>query len=150
MKKKLVAIIFLFIILVHSTVIFGEEFKHIEIFDPKQEKVVKVVKLNPEIHNMVAKWIKNVDGIYGKSNPLTNDGYAIRVPLYPSVKVDKKWLNADVNDVYIIVPAHDTPFLMILDNENKLLCFPFKGDINILSKVLDFNLTTGRSFSCVN
>jgi len=143
MKKKILAIIFLFIILLHSIVVFAEEFKYVEIFDPKQEKVVKVVELNSEIHNTVTKWIKDVDAIYGKSNPLTDDGYAIRVPLYPAVKVHGKWLNTVVNDVYIIIPEHDTPFFMILDSENKLLCFPFKGDVNALSKMLNFKLKIG-------
>ncbi|MCB2293418.1 hypothetical protein LGK95_07770 [Clostridium algoriphilum] len=150
MKKKILAIIVLFIILLHPTVIFAEGFKDVEIFDPKQEKVVKVVKLNPKINNMVTEWIKNVDAIYGKSNPLTDDGYAVRVPLYPSVTVQNKNLNTVVNDVYIIVPKHETPFLMIFDNENRLLCYPFKGDINTLSKVLNFKLETGRSFSFLN
>jgi len=143
MKKKILAVLFLFIIIWHSAAISAEEYNCVEIFDPKQNKVVKVVELNAKIHNMVSSWIKDVDGIYGKSNPLTNDGYAIRVPLYPAVKVQGKWLNAIVNDVYIIIPQHDAPFYMIFDNDDKLLCFPFNGNINDLSKVLDFKLKSG-------
>ena len=143
MNKKILAVLFLFIIMWHSVVISAEGFKCVEIFDPKQDKVVKVVELNEEIHNMVSSWIKDVDNIYGKNNPITNDGYAIRVPLYPAVKVQGKWLNALVNDVYIIIPEHDTPFYMVFDNDNRLLCFPFKGNINKLSKVLDFKLKNG-------
>ncbi|MBZ9609243.1 hypothetical protein G9F73_015740 [Clostridium estertheticum] len=140
MTKKILAIMFLFIMLLHSTMVRAEELKYIEIFDPKQQKVVKVVQLNPEIHNMVESFIKNVDNIYGKSNPLTNDGYAIRIPLYPAVKVQRECLNALVYEVYIIIPEKDPPFFMIFEDENRLLCFPFKGDINSLSKILDFKL----------
>jgi len=143
MKKKILVVLFLFIIIWHSAAISAEEYKSVEIFDPKQEKVVKVVELNAKIHNMVSSWIKDVEGIYGKSNPLTNDGYAIRVPLYPAVKVQGKWLNAIVNDVYIIIPEHDAPFYMIFDNDDKLLCFPFNGNINELAKVLNFKLKSG-------
>ncbi|MGH4050654.1 MAG: hypothetical protein ACREVX_04760 [Clostridium sp.] len=140
MNKKILAIIFLFIFSLHSTMVFAQEFKYVEIFDPKQEKVVKLVQLNEDINNMVTAWIKDVDDIYGKSNPITNDGYAIRVPLDPKVRVQGKCLNILVNDVYIIIPEKDMPFFIIFDDENKLLCYPFKGDIDVLSKILDFKL----------
>ena len=140
MRKKILAIIFLFIILLNSAVVFAEGFKYVEIFDPKQDKVVKVVQLNDEIHNMVVSLIEDLDSIYGKSNPLTDDGYAIRVPIYPAVKIQGKCLNALVDNVYIIIPENDVPFFMIFEDENKLLCYPFKGNINTLSKILNFQL----------
>ena len=141
MIKKRLAVMFLFItIIFHSTVIHAEGFKYVEIFDPKQDKVVKVVQLNTEIHNMVAGWIKDVDGFYGKNNPLRDDGYAIRIPLYPAVKVNGKCLNTLVSEVYIIIPEKDPPFFMIFENVDRLLCFPFNGNIEALSKVLDFKL----------
>ena len=140
MIKKILSVMFLFIMLLNSTVVRAEGLKYAEIFDPKQEKVVKVVQLNPEIHNMVASSIKNVDNIYAKSDPVTDDGYAIKIPLDPPVKVQRECLNALINEVYIIIPENDTPFFMVFENENKVLYFPFKGDINSLSKVLDFNL----------
>lgn len=140
MIKKILSVMFLFVMLLNSTVVRAEGLKYAEIFDPKQEKVVKVVQLNPEIHNMVESFIKNVDNIYAKSEPLTDDGYAIKIPLDPAVNVQRQCLNALINEVYIIIPKNDTPFFMVFENEDKLLCFPFKGDINSLSKVLDFNL----------
>ena len=140
MIKKIPVVIFLLIIIMSSKVIHAEGFKYVEIFDPKQAKVVKVVQLNTEINNMVSTWIKNIDGIYGKNNPVTEDGYAIKIPLNPSVKVQGKWLNTLVNEVYIILPENDPPFFMIFENKDKLSCFPFKGDVNTFSKILDFNL----------
>lgn len=81
-----------------------------------------------------------MNGIYGKNDPVTQDGYAIKIPLDPAVKVQGKWLNALINEVYIIIPENDPPFFMIFQNENKLSCFSFNGNIDTLSKVLDFNL----------
>lgn len=130
----------LLIMFLHSTVIYADEFKYVEIFDPKQDKVVKAVQLNKEIHNMVERWIRDIDGIYGKFDPFTDDGYAIRIPLDHDVKVQEEWLNALVNEVYIIIPEHDPPFFVIFENGNKLCCFTFNGDIDALSKVLDFKL----------
>ena len=98
--------------------------------------------MNTEINNMVANSIKNVDDIYGKNNPLTDDGYAIRIPLSPAVKVQGKGLTSLVQQVYIIIPEKQPPFFMILENEDKAICFPFKGDIDKLSNVLDFQLSS--------
>ena len=145
MNKKILAIIFLFIFILHSfilnsIVVFAQEVKYVEIFDPKQDKVVKLVRLNEDIHNMVTAWIKDVDKIYGKSNPITNDGYAIRVPLDPEVRIQGKFINELVNNVYIIIPENDPPFFIIFDDDNKLFCYPFNGDINELSKILNFKL----------
>ena len=81
-----------------------------------------------------------MDSLYAKNNPLTDDGYAIRVPIYPAVMVQGKCLNALVDNVFIIIPQHDAPFFMIFEDDNKLLCFPFKGNVNNLSKILDFKL----------
>ncbi|MBU3189384.1 hypothetical protein K9O30_09760 [Clostridium bowmanii] len=139
MRKKTIAIIFLFIMM-YSIVVSAEGFKYAEIFDPKQDKVVKVVQMNRKIHKIVSRYIKDVDALYGKYNPLTDDGYAIKIPLYPVVKVQGKCLNALVNEVYIIIPENNPPFFMIFENRDKLLCFPFKGDIDKLSKALDFEL----------
>jgi hypothetical protein len=61
----------------HTKYANAEDFKYVEIFDPKQDKVVKVVQSNAEIHSIIGSWIKNLQGIYGKSDPLTDDGYAI-------------------------------------------------------------------------
>ena len=139
MKKKIPIIVVLIIILMHSTIISAEGFNHIEIFDAKQDKVVKVVQSNKEIHDMVAGWINGVDSIYAKNDPVTNDGYAIKISLEPAVKVHGKALNSLVNEIYIIIPENDPPFFMAFEGENKLSCFPFKEEnINILLKSLDF------------
>ena len=144
MTKKFTVILFLFIMIMNSITINAEEFKYAEIFDSQQDKVVKVVQMNSEIHNMVVNWIKNVDNIYGKNDPLTDDGYAIRVPLSPEVKVQGKWLNCLVKQVYIIIPEKQPPFFMILENDEKAFCFPFKGNIDELSRILNFELSADK------
>ena len=147
MIKKIPIIALLLILFMSSTVVSAQEFNYVEIFNPKQDKVVKVVQLNTEIYNMGSTWIKNIDGIYGENDPVTEDGYAIKIPLNPAIKVDTNWLNALVNEVYIIIPENAPPFLMVFEDKNRLLCFPFNDDINKLSKVLDFNLKNNSKFN---
>jgi len=140
MIKKLVTLLSFCFILLFPIYANANDFKYIEIFDPKQNKVVKVVQSNPEIQNMVTTWITNIQGIYGKNDPATDDGYALRIPLDPAVTVDCKWLNATVSEVFIIIPEKEPPFYGIFLNENKLMFYPFNGDIDMLSKSLDFKL----------
>lgn len=141
LKKLLIALVFLHILL-FSIYVNAQDFKYVEIFDPKQNKVVKIVQLNEQTQNMVTSWIMNIEGIYGKNDPATDDGYVVKIPLNPAVKVHCKTLNTLVSEVYILIPESDPPFYMIFEDENKLVCYPFNGDIDMLSKNLDFDLKT--------
>jgi len=63
LKKELAITIFiLFIIIINPTAVCADVSEHIEIFDPKQDRVVKIVQSSKEIGNMV------VDCIHGNSN----------------------------------------------------------------------------------
>lgn len=140
MIKKVLTISILFIILLNLQVIRAEEDQYIEIFDPKQDKVVKVIKADKEINNMVVDWIDQIDRIYTKINPIEDDGYAIRFPLDPALQVKNKWLDTIVNELYLIVPKNNPSFFIVFETENKPVYFLFTGDISKLSDALDFNL----------
>jgi hypothetical protein len=140
MIKRLLLVLTFFIMFLHPISINAENYKYVEIFDPKLNRVVRIVQLNQELQNMVGNWIINIEDMYGKLDPVTDDGYAIRVPLDPPVKVHSKVLNAIVSEVYIIIPEKEMPFYMIFENENKLSCFMFNGSIDMLSKALNFKL----------
>lgn len=140
MLKRISIIIMIFLLLFSSKAIHAEEFKYIEIFDPKQNKVIKIVQMTPEIQKMVSDWVNNIEKVYYKNDPVTDDGYAVRIPLDPPVKVEKNYLKTLVNEVYIIIPEKEPTFYLIFENENKLLPFIFNGDINLLSKALAFKL----------
>ncbi|MGH4124270.1 MAG: hypothetical protein ACREV6_15195 [Clostridium sp.] len=139
MIKKLLIFLSLFVMLLHSTCVNAEGFKYVEIFDPKQDKVVKVVQSNPQIQDMITSWITNLEGLY-KNDPATDDGYVVKIPLDPIVKVNCKSFNALVSEVYILIPENEPPCYLIFENENKLLSLVFNGDISKLSNILDFNL----------
>lgn len=141
MTKKLITILTFLFILINPLYVNAQNFKHIEIFDPKQNKVVKVVQSTLEIQNILSVWVKNVQDIYGKNDPVTDDGYAIKVPFDPAIKVNSKSLSAIVNEVYIIIPKTEPPFYIIFEDENKASCYSFNGDINMLSTLLNFKLS---------
>jgi hypothetical protein len=142
MLKKITLV--LIILLSISTNILAKEYKYVQIFDPKQDKVVKIIQLNSEIQSLVLSYLEDIDTIYSKNDPIPEDGYAIKIPLTPAVKAEKKCLNALIKEVYIIIPEEEPPFIMLFEKENKLSCFLFRGDIKILSKALAFNLSQHR------
>ena len=134
----------LIIIFCLSTNILAKGFKYVQIFDPKQDKVVQLIQLNSEIQSLVQSYLEDIDTIYSKNDPIPEDGYAIKIPLDPAFKAQKKCLNALIKEVYIIIPKKEPPFIMLLEKETKLICFPFRGDIKTLSKALNFNLSQHR------
>ena len=64
MFKKAFFVIAFFVIFLHSIALKADTFKYVEIFDPKQDKVVKVVQTNQQIQAMITDWITNIDGLY--------------------------------------------------------------------------------------
>lgn len=129
-----------FIIILHSQFIDAKRENNIEIFDPAQNKVIKKIQMDKKVENMVVDWINNIEDICLELNPITDDGYAIRFPLKSSIVVQNKWLNTNVREVYLLIPETRSPFLIIFGEENSPLCFSFIGDIDKLSKILDFEL----------
>jgi hypothetical protein len=140
MTKKVLAIIILLTILLPSIPAYSMGSPCADIIDSKQNIVVKSVQVNSEINNMVASWVNSIDNFCGKISPITVEGYKVRVPLNPPVEVNKKSLTAKVSEVYIIVPQNKPPFLIIFEDKNKPSYFKLHGNIDSLSKALNFNL----------
>jgi hypothetical protein len=140
MTKKVLAMLILLIIFLPSIPISAKGSPCAEIFDPKQNMVVKSVQVDSEIYDMVKSWVKSIDNFCGKISPVAVEGYKVRIPLVPPIKVNKQSLNAEVSEVYIIVPQDKPPFFMIFEDKNKPSYFKFYGNIDSLSKALDFKL----------
>lgn len=140
MPKKILIAIIIIITFLNSTVMATEKLEYAEIFDPTEGKIVKVVQLNARIRNMALNLIKNREGIRGKHNPvIVNDEYIMKVTLEPKIKVNRKWLNSNVKDVYIVFPEVGSPFFMYIKNEDNISCFPFNGNVDALYKTLTAN-----------
>lgn len=132
------AVVTFVLVLLSSINISAKEYRHIEIFSIHEDKVVKVIQSTSEIQKLAVNYLQEIDGVYGKFNPVPKDGYAIKIPLEPSVKIQGKWLNTFVDEIIIMFPQNERPFLMVFENENKLVCFTFKGNTNKLYKYLNF------------
>ena len=138
MLKKTALI--LIIILFYSINVHAEGNSNIEIFDITKGKVVKVLHVDSKIEEIAINYLKGINCVHGKFNPIPKEGYAIAIPLKTSVKIQGKWLNAFVNEVIIMFPKLEPPFLVVIDNDDRLVCFGFKGDTEFLLKILNFKL----------
>lgn len=136
MVKKV--FVFLFIFQLLSTSGIAQTTQQIQIFDIDQDKVIKYVQLNTDVQQEVEKFLEGISGVYAKYNPIPNKGFMIRIPLEPNIMVRNKWFDDLVDEVTIILPSQENPYLMIFDDENKPFFLTFEGNIENLLDLLVF------------
>lgn len=139
MVLKKIAVILIIILIVPSCV-HAQQVKYVEIFSPKQNKVIKKVKLTPEIEKLTLDYLNNIDSLYGKLDPVTEDGYAIKVPFSKPITIKNKWINSTLNEVFLLIPEKEPPFILLFENGDRMLCFPLNGNVEALSKALNFTI----------
>ncbi|MCT8976581.1 hypothetical protein N4T77_08225 [Clostridium sp. CX1] len=137
MTKKL--LIVLISLILFSINVSAEELTNIEIFDVRKESVVKRIKSDPELQKEAEGYLKNINGVITKFNPIPNNGYMIKIPFDTPVEVENPLLKSFVDEVIIILPKDETPYLMVFDNKDRALFFTFKGNLDILLKKLKFS-----------
>lgn len=143
MSKRSAIISFLILILMFLSpllniqVLAGE---NIEIFDITEEEVVKVLPSNTKVQKEIIRYLYNITGMYPKFNPVPERGFAVKVFLEPPVAIKNELLNSTIDEVTVIFPEEDSPFLMIFQNEDNLVCYNFKGKTNKLLRKLNYEL----------
>ncbi|WP_077618163.1 hypothetical protein [Bacillus sinesaloumensis] len=138
-KKFLVCF---FLLQLFSSNAFAEHNQQIQIFDINQDKVIKQIENNADIQQEVSKYLKNVDGVYTKYNPIPNSGFMVRIPVEPPTMVRSRWFDDLVDEITIIFPTQEAPYLMLFDDENQTYFLTFKGNTDPLLKLLNFNPKT--------
>lgn len=128
--------VILVIILLISTNVYADGYRNIEIFSINQGKIIKELQSTSQVQNLAINYIEGIEGIYSKFDPIPKSGYAIKIPLEPSVKIQE--LNTFVDQIIIMFPEKEAPFLIIFENETRMVCFAFKGNTNLLLKSLEF------------
>lgn len=138
--KKCIAIIAILFIFPIS--VCAKDYNDIEIYDIKRDKLIKTVQSNGEIENLVINYLQEIDGIYAKLNPIPKEGYAIKVPLKFPLILQNQHINSIVDETIIVLPKEEgiKAFFIIFEEGDKLMCFTFKGDIQVLLKRLHFKL----------
>ena len=132
-------LVILFSLLCFSTeTIKGKPLENIEVFDINQQSIVKLAPNDYEIQRLVHNYIQGIDGLYSKFNPIPDKGYAIKIPLSPAIIDKNKGIKVPIEQVILMCPENDSPFLMLLEDENKTSCFTFKGSSLLLLENIDY------------
>ncbi|MCQ6275918.1 hypothetical protein JMM81_13275 [Bacillus sp. V3B] len=118
----------------------AQSITNIELLDIEKSKIIKTTPTNPKIQSEAEKIIKEIDNIVKKFNPIPDKGYMVKIPLEPSLQLENKWMSALIDEVIIIIPEDEKPYLLIFDDENKSYFFTFETKIDKLLNTLDFSL----------
>ncbi|HEY4554070.1 MAG TPA: hypothetical protein VIG80_12840 [Bacillaceae bacterium] len=124
-------------LLVLSMHVQAQADKRIEVFDIQKGMVVKRQELNPSVQKEAENYIKGITGVYTKVQPIPRKGFMVKIPLEPSVRIENEWLHDLVDEVIVIFPADESPYLMLYDNENRLHFFTFTGSADELRQILE-------------
>lgn len=138
MIRKIMILIFALISMQSTSI--NAQVKDVELFDIQVDEVTKTVPMSPQFQERAEEYLKNIDNIYVKVSPVPNKGYMIKIPLEPSVQVTNKWINSQVNEVIIVFPKDEEPFLMTFDDEDNIYVFTFKGNTDFLVKTFNLDL----------
>jgi hypothetical protein len=87
----------------------------IEIYGIHQEMVIKTIESNCKINNIVIDYLNKINNIKCSFNPIPKSGIAVKIPLSAPIKVQNKFFNAIINDVIVMYPENQPPFLMLFD-----------------------------------
>lgn len=131
--------IFLCMLLLFPISAHAEEYRSIEIFDINQGQVVKELDTNSRIQGLAENYIKGIKGLYPKFDPIPTKGFAVRVPLDPPFKTQINNRTSTVDEIIVMFPENESPFLMAFEDDSKLLCYSFSGDTDSLLKLIQYD-----------
>jgi hypothetical protein len=138
MARKLIFLVLTFVC-VCSTSIQAQS-RQVELFDIKLDKVTKTMPVNRSFQEHAKGYLNNIDNIYTKINPIPKNGYMIKIPLETPIRVNNQWINSYVDEVIVVLPDGEDPYLMTFDEDNRIHILTFKGDTEFLFKTFNLNL----------
>ncbi|MFC5466011.1 hypothetical protein [Lederbergia graminis] len=115
------------------------------VLDIETNKIIKTTPPNPNVQLETVKIMKAIDGIVKKINPIPNKGLMVKIPLEPSFHLENKWVNALIDEVIIIIPEDELPYLLLFDDENNSYFFTFETKIDMLINNIDIPRTSKDS-----
>ena len=112
--KKIGVISLLFLL---STNAFANTNQQIEVFDCQKNGHSKQ-SLDPVIQKEAVQYAKSITGPFKNLNVVPKDGYMIKIPLSKPVSITNQWLHTTIDEVLILLPLKEKPYIMLYDDEN--------------------------------
>jgi hypothetical protein len=113
----------------------------VQIFDVEKGRIVKKLKICAPIQAEAEKILNSVTGLYVKVKPLPPKGYIVKIPINPPLMVQNQFINAPVDNIFIIFTETEPPILLLLDENGKPFVYNFSAKTDTLKKYLNFNFS---------
>lgn len=97
---------------------------------------MKTLEAHPSFQMKAEELLKGITGIYIKVNPIPKNGNIIKIPLEPAVLVENEWVHSYVDEIKVIFPIGEKPYLMVFDDENYPHFFNFEGNTEDLQSLI--------------
>lgn len=111
-----------------------------EIFDIKQERVIKSIEMNEEIKREALKLAGGITGMCMTFRPVPESGYIIGIPIVPSEKLRSTFGSCTVKRLIVIIPEKGDVILGVFDDREKFLFYYIKDNAAEILKKLNFSL----------
>ncbi|MDM5155216.1 hypothetical protein QUF88_15795 [Bacillus sp. DX1.1] len=101
-----------------STNTMAQTNKQIEVFDCQKEMVIQKQSLDTTIQKEAIQYAKSITGVYRNLNVVPKIGHMIKIPLSKPVTITNQWIHTNIDEVLILLPLKEKPYIMIYDDEN--------------------------------
>ena len=93
--------------------------------------------LDPAIQKEAIQYAKSITGPFKNLNVVPKDGHMIKIPLSKPVSITNQWLQTTIDEVLILLPLNQKPYIMLYDDENNPHFYYVKGDPKGLLKQMN-------------
>ncbi|TFE19660.1 hypothetical protein [Cohnella luojiensis] len=121
MKIMIIKIISMLVLLLCvNPVVLAKEVTMVSVFDVKQEKVVKVIPLTPELNDSVLQLLQSSPTIYGGFGVNPTSGIVLHIPFPKPVRIPHECYPHPIKEVYLFLAQGTKPLaLLFLDNNRQ-------------------------------
>ncbi|QQZ64565.1 hypothetical protein JI735_34610 (plasmid) [Paenibacillus sonchi] len=87
----------------------------VDLFDIRKGEAIQEFESSHVVQAEARLWLQSISGFADRTNILEfQHGYCLRIPIFP-VQVKNKWINASIQDVFLILDPTHKPVLLIFD-----------------------------------
>ena len=118
---------------------FANSNQQIEVFDCKRNGRSKTI-FRFSYSKEAVQYAKSITGPFKNLNVVPKDGHMIKIPLSKPVSITNQWLQTTIDEVLILLPLNEKPYIMLYDDENNPHFYYVKGDPKGLLKEMNVKL----------
>jgi hypothetical protein len=107
----------------------------LERFDVKKGKVTDRAVFTAELREEASLLVRSIGGYAETFRIDPQDGTVLRIPLKPSLEVRKPGFYAFATEVFLFLPLHGTPYILVFSEENEPRIFAVTHPVDRLLRL---------------